>query len=69
MNGMIESSLVRHINAQCHPLHLYLNRLSGVRYAATFESACRYELNPIHGEPLHASVDELANTEVWQQLL
>ncbi|QKE64063.1 hypothetical protein HNE05_12135 [Aquipseudomonas campi] len=68
MNGMIESHLVQHINAQCHPQLLYLHKLSGIRYAATYESTCSYELSPIHGESQHASIQELANSEVWQLL-
>ena len=69
MNGMIESTLVQRINAQCHPLLRYLHKLNGVRYSAVYEAAGIYELNPIHGEPKHASLDDLANTEVWQRLV
>lgn len=68
MNGMTESQHVRHINAQCHPLLLYLHRLSGIRYLAIYESACCYELQPIHGESRHVSLEELGNAEVWQLL-
>lgn len=68
MNGMTESPLIRHINAQCYPLRLYLNRLSGVRYAATYESSYSYELSPIHGQSQHASMQELNDAEVWQLL-
>lgn len=68
MNGMSESFTVQHINAQCHPVLVYLHRLSGVHYLATFESACNYQLQPIHGASRHISVRELANAEVWQQL-
>lgn len=68
MNGMIESQRVQHINAQCHPLLLYLHKLSGIRYAATYASTCSYELSPIHGKSQHASIQELANAEVWQLL-
>lgn len=68
MNGMTESYLVQHINAQCHPLQLYLHRLSGIRYAASYESTCSYELSPIYGQPRHVSIKELANAEVWQLL-
>ncbi|MCY1279392.1 hypothetical protein D9M68_186690 [compost metagenome] len=68
MNGMIESALVQHINAQCHPLVLYLHRLSGIHYLATYASDSTYELSPIHGQCKHASVRDLANAEVWQKL-
>lgn len=68
MSGMTESRLVQHINAQCHPLLRYLHKLSGVRYAATFDSACNYELSPIYGKSKYVSVQELADSEVWQQL-
>lgn len=68
MNGMIESQRVQHINAQCQPLQIYLHKLSGIRYAATYESTCSYELSPIHGKAQHASLQELANAEVWQLL-
>lgn len=68
MNGMTESRLVQHINAQCHPLLLYLHRLSGVRYAAIYESSSSYELSPIYGRSRHATIKERANAEVWQLL-
>lgn len=68
MNGMNESIRVQHINAQCHPLLLYLHKLNGMHYLATFESGCSYQLQPIHGACRHVSVRELADTEVWQQL-
>lgn len=68
MNGMTESLLVQHIHAQCHPLQLYLHRLSGVHYSATYESSYSYELQPIHGQTRHATLKELADAEVWQLL-
>ncbi|WP_235981445.1 hypothetical protein [Aquipseudomonas ullengensis] len=61
---MSETQRAQPINAQL----LYLHRLSGVRYSATFESASSYALTPIHGAVRHASVKELANAEVWQLL-
>jgi hypothetical protein len=51
---MIESPLVRHINAQCQSLALYLHKPSGMRYAASLESAWSYELNPLYGQARHA---------------
>ncbi|MEF9671838.1 hypothetical protein QNM99_02825 [Pseudomonas sp. PCH446] len=69
MNAMIESALVLRINAQCHPLLSYLHKLSGVRYLAVFEVVGTYELSPINGPSKHATVRELANTEVWERLL
>lgn len=68
MSNAIEPSFAPHTHAQNLPRLLYLNRLSGVRYAATFESAYRCTLKPIHGETLHASLEELDNAEVWQRL-
>lgn len=68
MNGMSESFMVQHINAQCHPVLVYLHRLSGVHYLATFESACNYQLQPIYGASRPISVRELGNAEVWQRL-
>ncbi|AEB58832.1 hypothetical protein MDS_2801 [Ectopseudomonas mendocina NK-01] len=52
---MIESPLVRHINAQCQSLALYLHKPSGMRYAASLESAWSYELNPLYGQARHAT--------------
>lgn len=69
MHGMIESSLVRHINAQCQPLALYLHKPSGIRYAASLESGRSYELNPLYGEARYATPDDLADAEVWQRLI
>jgi hypothetical protein len=69
MHGMIESPLVRHINAQCQSLALYLHKPSGMRYAASLESAWSYELNPLYGHARHATLDDLADTEVWQRLI
>ena len=68
MNGTTASTPVPHTDAQHQPLRLYLNRLNGMHYASTFESAYRCELTPLHGKPLHASLEELANAEIWQQL-
>jgi hypothetical protein len=68
MKGMLESTLMQRINAQCNPLLLYLHRLTGIRYVATYESACSYELNPLHGQPMHVSVRDLADAEVWQRM-
>lgn len=68
MNGTTESHLVRPINAPCHPLLRYLHKLSGVHYSAIYESPYGYELNPLHGRSRHATVEELANAEVWQLL-
>lgn len=69
MYGMIESPLVRHINAQWQSLAFYLHKPSGMRYAASLESACSYELNPLYGQARHATLDDLADTEVWQRLV
>ena len=68
MHGMTESPLIQHINAQCHLSMIYLHRLSGVRYSATYDSPYHYELTPIHGAPRHVSAEQLADAEVWQLL-
>ncbi|HSC84621.1 MAG TPA: hypothetical protein VLC30_13475 [Pseudomonas sp.] len=68
MNGMTESYLVQHINAQCHPVLIYRHKLSGVRYLVTYTSSHGYELNPIHSQSRHASLKELDNSDVWQRL-
>lgn len=68
MNGMSESTLVQHINAQYHPLLVYLHKLSGIHYSASYESPQTYELIPIHGAPKHVAARDLADAEVWQKL-
>ena len=68
MKGMIESTQVQHINAQCHPLLVYLHKLSGIHYSATYESARTYELIPIHGASKQVTIRDLADAEVWQKL-
>lgn len=68
MNTMTDSLAVMRINAQCHPLVRYLNKLSGIRYSALYEQAGCYELNPLYGKTRHATDEELANTEVWERL-
>nr|WP_319527895.1 hypothetical protein [Pseudomonas laurentiana] len=68
MNTMTDSLAVMRINAQCHPLARYLNKLSGIRYSALYEQIGLYELNPLYGKVRHATDEELANTEVWERL-
>lgn len=67
MNRIITSPLVQRINAQ-NQQFLYLHILSGVHYLAVYESACTYELNPIHGQSIQVNASDLTNAEVWQKL-
>lgn len=68
MHGMTESPRVQYINAQCQISIIYLHRLSGVRYSATYDSPYRYQLTPIQGASRHVSAEQLADAEVWQLL-
>ena len=46
-----------------------MHSASRLRYAASLESARSYELNPLYGQARHATLDDLADTEVWQRLI
>ncbi|MNE74848.1 hypothetical protein D3C80_1709560 [compost metagenome] len=50
------------------PHRIYLQRLTGVRYLATLTLDDTYELTPTHGMPRQVTVEDLTNTDVWEEL-
>lgn len=68
MHGMTESPMIQYINAQYHCSMIYLNRLSGMRYSAIYESPYHYALTPPQGASRHVSAAQLAYAEVRQLL-
>ena len=68
MSGMTESPQVQRINAQCNRPECYLHKPSGVRYSAADKAGDSYVLDPIYGQAKHATIQDLANAEIWERL-
>lgn len=57
-----------HDSTQGASQRLYLQKLSGVRYLAILEVDDTYELTPAYGSSKHVTLDDLTDTDVWEEL-